>query len=161
MNTLENIRTELHAKVDDLVSKEVEKLKGREWYPCDGDVYFFVTAEGRVLSTHYKNNHIDAERKAVGSMFRTEKDAAKHLEALKVIAELRAYPGRKAFVADEDNNGLSIITKPGRVHVSSWRNISGGWQSIYFSSEEAAQSAINTVGEARILAAANWLSSRI
>lgn len=135
------------------VAKEVKA------WPQRGDTYWAIYNDVEIESVCWLNDHVDRSRKAIGNIFRTQEEAEKQLEALKVVAELRSQPGRKKFVVGEGNWGIEINLVRGMppkcILIYTYET---GWQSVYFDSKESVQAAINAVGVYRILAASKWFS---
>jgi hypothetical protein len=151
--------TALEAKYKEL-GAEIEALKSaktKEW-PQVGDKYSMVTTFGKIDTATYDEDIYDIDCKAIGNVFRTKEEATKELETRTTIAELRAQPGRKKFVVGVANFHLNAEFDHCIITIFISRTIDQGFASIYFESKQAVQEAINTVGEARILAAAKWLA---
>jgi hypothetical protein len=153
IKALEAKYKELGAEIEAL--KESKKVK--EW-PQNGDEYFALLGNGNFYKHIYWSDNADYGYKAINNIFRTKEDAAKELETRKTIAELRAQPGRKKFLSNTNNICIDVAFDVCEVRVNYWGCVDRGFASTYFESQKAVEDAINTVGEARILAAAKWLA---
>ena len=145
MNKLE----ELENKIKEL-SDEIEKMKAEKknevWKPKDGVQYWYVNHSNGVLSTYWLDNAVDKMRYDLGNVFSTREEAESYKEQLKVEAELRRF----ARPFDEDERNWAIIFDVDEKEITTDNECSYQSCNIHFASEEIAQKAIDTVGEARI-----------
>ncbi len=150
--------TELEAKLSQL-QQELDELKNlpKEW-PQVGDYYWFVSAEDEPSRTVFDGCEFDSNKIAFGNMFQTREEAEAELHARLTIAKLRSQPGRKKFIPNKYNWTVEIDFSCPAITCCYWNNISGGFHSTYFESEEAVKNAIKAVGADNILKAARWLA---
>jgi hypothetical protein len=154
------LEAELAGKRDELfrlMQKQEEKQKP---WPQVGDEYWIIVSVGNISYRVWGGNDFDLSCQSIGNIFRTEEEAKRELEARKVIAELRAQPGRRTFVGDKGNYCIEYCAKNSSVRCNSWWSIDSGWQQINFDTAEHCDAAVATVGEARILAAMKWMGSK-
>lgn len=137
------------------LGEEIAKLKAapKEW-PQEGDkVWLLCTSGEHYEDTYFRlscRNYLDQ-----GSLFRMYARYAER-DARAVVAELRRQPGRKKFIAANNNYCLCVDLSDGEVFPDNLCGIDGGWHSIYFESEQATINAIKAVGQERIVKAARW-----
>jgi hypothetical protein len=135
--------------------KALKSAKAEEW-PKYGDIYFVASDEYEQFT--YVGDKVDCRFQKTGDIFRTKIEAIKERETRKTIAELRAQPGRKKFVVNDENYCIDSVFDDKRVEVNVLNYSNHGFASTYFESKQAVQAAIFKVGEERILAAAKWLA---
>lgn len=130
-----------------------EPEQADEW-PKVGCRAWFVGVEGDVDYVYFDNDSHDKDAMAIGNCYRTEAEARRHVEALKVQAELRRMPGRCA--PPDDGGPKYCIDFDGapigfRVHFAGFTGaellaVAGVW----FATEKAAQHALDTIGQSRL-----------
>ncbi|MFA6851520.1 MAG: hypothetical protein WCS30_14350 [Selenomonadaceae bacterium] len=119
-----------------------EKANKKEEWPKIGDEYWCVKGCGIVRNVAWEGNFLDMGCKAIGNMFKTEKEAKFHAEYLKVCAELERLSDW-----EEGTIYCIIYYQRGIVIDDDEDLISGPYN---FKSEESAQNAIDTIGEDRL-----------
>lgn len=129
--------------------------ESKRWKPNDGDYYFYITGGGDIASTCWSMYcYIDADHFAMNNCFKTKEEAEFAAEKIKVYIELKNF-------ADENNDPIEWQQpniKNYYIYLSHNDNtlyVSDHWTcqdlgQIYFSSEDLAEQAIETVGEDRI-----------
>lgn len=127
-----------------------EKPQADEW-PKMNDEYWFLYPDGEPDTSSWDADNYDMDAMAIGNCFRTKAEAIRHREALKVQAELRRMPGRCDFKPNEHNFGVMVDGKSfwiGRCSSTSYSTLSIA--GVWFESKEAAQHALDTIGEERL-----------
>lgn len=141
-----------HTAADDWEVVEKSKV----WKPKEREPYYYVGNGGIVLEDCNTNHEIDEGRINLGNCFKTKEEAEHMVEKLKVINELKNFA--------LENNGAEIDWKNLKQmkwtityqHISKesalndWRNTQFSSSNIYFTSQEIAQKAIETIGVDRI-----------
>ena len=142
-----------------LKQKQKQAEEPKTWLRV-GDKYWCLDGAGCRCPDRWNGSGLDRMRQAMGNIFRTEEEAKHELETRKVIAELRAQPGRRAFVVDVANFCMDYSTLEEKVLLSRNFNWDVGWQQINFDTAEHRDAAILAVGEDRILAAMKWMGEK-
>ena len=149
----ENLTAKERAELLKLVEK-ANKPKSKVWKPKKDERYYYILSHG-VGWCLCLNGNGDNNRYAIGNCFKTKEEAENAAERLKIRAELQRF-------ADEHND-KSIDWKNRNtakwyirfnyddeiVECSPVRTVRDTFQ-IYFSSEEVARAAVQSVGEDRI-----------
>ena len=140
---------ELEMKIKEL-SDEIERLKAEKenevWKPKDGEWYWYINNSGGGLTTVWHGDIVGKSRYALGNVFKTEEEAEFRAEQLKVEAELKRFS--RPFIADKDNFILTYNHLRDEIFTECSQYTQ--YTNFHFPSEEIAQKAIDTVGEARI-----------
>ena len=139
------------------IAKLEEAEKAATW-PNVGDTYFLITSDDIIFSSRWGEKPADRLCLATGNCFRTKAEAEKELEARKVIAELRRCAVARKFVVGKYNYGISCNLQTEVLEVNVWQCNASSFGQVYFETLDQARSAIQTVGAARIIAAAKWLA---
>jgi len=132
------------------LKKSLEVEEKAEW-PQDGGRYYAINDDGSIDGVSWDGDEFDLGCQQIGNIFRTEEEAQAEVEARKVIAELRATEGRvEVFAASDVCYGLNV---------SGMVDIEDGTFDFFLAweSQDAANAAIDKVGEERIIAAAKHL----
>lgn len=144
--------TEFNVTVDESELRKTET--GKRWRPKYNDNYFLVDGRGQVRNSTWEDDELDEWRYPQRNVFRTKKEAEQHLAVLKARAAILDH-------ADEVNEGW----EPDWSDKSPWKYSVAYCHSrvtlvirttsnirstaiVYYKSEEAAQDAINKVGDA-------------
>lgn len=149
----------LKAELAALKQKQTEEPKP---WPQVGDEIFYIDEYGVIKSgiVETPRDLFIAALLARGNIFRTKEHAKREAEAQKVIAELRAQPGRRAFETGTTSHGIHYDARNGvTVPTSCWQWDSN-WQQINFDTAEHRDAAIAKVGEDLILAAMVWMGEK-
>lgn len=143
--------------IEDILADDWEIIQEEEekkwWKPEKRTQYYVIHGDGNVERICYTNNPSDNRAILMGNCFRTEEEAKFMAEKLKVIHELEkfAYENNEEIDCDNSNKVKYFIIHD---HVRRTINIGKGWEcipfNIYFTSEEVAKKAIETIGEERI-----------
>lgn len=143
--------TEFNVTVDE---SELKKETSRRWRPKYKGDYFFVDGRGQVYNTTWDDDELDEWRYSERNLFKTEEEAEKHLAYLKARAAILDH-------ADEVNEGWvpdwSSMSElkysiyyfhKSHKSLRAYENVGmQGATIIHYKSEEAAQDAINKVGD--------------
>ena len=121
------------------------------WDLEKGDTYYFINPNGGVYSCRWVADEQDLSRRERGNVFLTEKEAEFELERRKCEAIMLKY-GRRTFKYEQNNylirfDNTDNINK--KVDVEVWQ-ICQFQGSIYFDTEELAQTAMNEIGKERL-----------
>jgi hypothetical protein len=162
-------RTELEAQIKAArdLAESLERLRDampveteavKEW-PIKGDHFWSIDVSGAILCSAWGWPTDCDERASIGNVLRTKAQAERHVEALKVAAELRRMPWRRgapnpkgraawAIICDQDVGFYADYFGTNKTHTYA---IAGVW----FESRAAARHAIDTIGQDRLRL---WLS---
>lgn len=147
---LENLSDSERQTLMDLITK-ANTPKSNVWEPDNGATYWYLCGDGEALVSYWRNAcKGDIHRMSIGNVFRTEEDAMFAVERLKVLHELRELcdlTPKKAFKPDNtfyqiyinDNKKVNPMPR-GCVMCNMY----------CFSTKEAAQAAIDKIGENRL-----------
>ena len=137
---------------------EREVVEEPKWKPREGELYFYVNSNGEIEYRYYKNRNINDKRRIcnIGNYFKTDEEAEHMVEKLKVIRELQDFAlehnDEEIDWNDVNQEKLYLGMNPkiksiDIFHTCSWIYLPFN---IYFTSEEIAENAIETIGEDRI-----------
>lgn len=150
---MENLSKEEREQFMRLVEKG-NKKKSKVWEPADRDKYYYVRSDGEVLHGYYeKCCSFDCSIYSIGNCFRTEEEAKFVAEKIKVIAELKRFAEENNKQMDwnnekQDKYYLRYNYNCNKIFVDNNQFLK--CTTIYFSSEEIAKKAIETIGEERL-----------
>ena len=143
--------------IKDLLSDDWQVIEGKIWWePKEDEVNLYYIINDGVDYCFYNNDETDKFLMAIGNCFQTEEQAKFMIEKLKVIHQLEqfAYENNTEEIDWSDVNqeklylGMIPTNKSIDIfHTFSWIYIPFN---IYFTSEEIAEKAIETIGEERI-----------
>lgn len=130
----------------------IEPKSNTIWDLECGDIYYFITSQGRIEKTTWDDYEVDKERRDIGNCFLTREDAEFELERRKVETELLKYGGtRNAMSLGADTEKWRIAYYHSDLELQRNIHINIDIQGcIYFKSKEDAQRAIDEIGEKRI-----------
>lgn len=137
---------------------EREVVEEPKWKPREGELYFYINSNGEIEYRYYKNRNINDKRRIcnIGNYFKTDEEAEHMVEKLKVIRELQDFAlehnDEEIDWNDVNQEKLYLGMNPkiksiDIFHTCSWIYLPFN---IYFTSEEIAEKAIETIGEDRI-----------
>lgn len=140
------------------VVEEREVVEEPKWKPREGELYFYVNSNGEIEYRYYKNRNINDKRRIcnIGNYFKTDEEADHMVEKLKLIRELQDFAlehnDEEIDWNDVNQEKLYLGMNPkiksiDIFHTCSWIYLPFN---IYFTSEEIAEKAIETIGEDRI-----------
>lgn len=118
------------------------------WDLIKGDRYYYINTTGGVCSFSWVADEEDLRRRERGNVFLTEKEAEFEVERQKCEAIMLKY-GRRTFKYGDGNYLLRLNNTNKKVEVDFW-SIYQFQGSIYFDTEEIAQTAMNEIGEERL-----------
>ncbi|MBK0347874.1 hypothetical protein JDW15_04345 [Aerococcaceae bacterium zg-ZJ1578] len=133
---------ELKAKMEQL-EKALEEAND-EW--SDGDTYYVIESDGRVVENRWDNDFVDKNRLSIGNVFKTKEEAEFEVEAIKVYHELKKFS--RPFIKNKGNwiigydlirNDFSLIDI---LRITS--------SELHFASKETAKKAFDAVGADRV-----------
>lgn len=152
MSKLEELEQQLQEQQDKLnnLQSEIEKLKlaeqGNQWVPEYKDLYYFVSNIGRAMEDTWVGNEVDTDRRSIGNLFRTEKEAEFEAERRKVITELKKYTSEFVHGGDNCYMYYDFLDKDICYEYASLSK----YTVLYFPSEKIARQAVQAVGEDRV-----------
>lgn len=123
--------------------------QNKTWYPKDGESFYFVTADGEVTYDRFLSYAAcDNNKVQFHNIFKTQEEAKKMLEKLKIINRLRELAN---INFGNDGNQLKysvsydIDTKKVRPVLCRFNRLIPF--EVYFKTEQDCRKAINTIGE--------------
>lgn len=146
---------EIQAKYGDYLVDE-DKLKEllvnpepkTVWDLKDGDKYYLISHYGKVERITWNDDEFDLRRREYGNAFLTREEAEFELEYLKCESIMLKY-GRRTFKPTDINYIIQFDNDDKQAFVDFWR-LNQFQGSIYFDTEELAQTAMNEIGEERL-----------
>ncbi len=120
-------------------------------FPKLNESYYFINPDGSIQVETYEMEY-DEEAYLIGNCFRTQEEAKFAAEQLKVIAEMKRCGGvwkTKSAEAKEYYLYYAAMNNP-VLDIKNWSS-KDSLPYIWFPTEEAAQKAIDTIGEERLL----------
>lgn len=139
--------------VENIFAEDWEVVEEKKWGSKKGAVYWFITPDGCIDYYSYEDDETDKNFIAIGNCFQTEKQAEFMVEKLKVIHELEkfAYENNEKEIDWNDVNQtkyyLGMFQSDKIIAVFSTYKWCYTPFNIYFTSEEIAKKAIETIGE--------------
>ena len=143
--------------IKDLLADDWEVVEGKIWWePSIRDKYYYISSCNEILYSNYTNEDFDHTKISIGNCFQTEEQAEFMAEKLKVIHELEKFAfenNEKEIDWNNEDQEKYIITFN---HITQdcgiilWRVSRSNPFNVYFTSEELAKKAIETIGEDRI-----------
>jgi hypothetical protein len=159
-------KEQIDTKIDDLSLTNVENIladdweifeeKRKWWEPKKGKPYYFIRHDVNIDYFDYGEYENDKRLMAIGNCFQTAEQAKFMVEKLKVIHELErfAYENNEKEIDWNDVNQtkyyLGMFQSDKIIAVFSTYKWCYTPFNIYFTSEEIAKKAIETIGEDRI-----------
>ncbi len=147
--TVEEIQKALGYEIEIVAEKPKEKV----WKPKLGETYWYVDYDGTVCRSEWGGLRVEKSLYALGNCFKTKEEAEFYKEKLIVTAELQRFADEHNETIDwEDANeykySIYYDTYSKQIHKTGGLNCKQ--TTIYFSSLEIANKAIETIGEERI-----------
>lgn len=149
---MENLSNEERSTLLSLIEKA--KQKNKVWKPEENETYYYSYSYGNIDEDTWDSTNEDRNRYALGNCFKTKEEAEFALERQKVITEL------KRFALEHNKEDIDWNDSKQRKYVLSYQHDKNiifidyyyDYQScsIYFTSEEIAQTAIKEIGEERL-----------
>lgn len=156
-----NLQQELAAlrkRIDELEAQT--KTEATDSWPKLGDVYFYVDCAGEIERNDWKDDLVDAGHFAIGNAYRTEEEAEREVERRKVLTQLRklakaSWGGTKIDWPDAAQYKWQIrfvhgAADGGKFGAINWYAVQHQ-SAVAFATQEAAQSAIETIGADRLM----------
>lgn len=146
--------------IEDILTNDWEIIQEEEekkwWKPEKRTQYYVIHGDGNVERICYTNNPSDNRAILMGNCFRTEEEAKFMAEKLKVIHELKKFAYEKNEKEIDWNNSkqekyyLYFNYTDMSIVIDSYYMCQDIPFAVYFTSEEIARKAIETIGEDRI-----------
>lgn len=143
--------------IKDLLAEDWEVIEDKQWWePKKDEEYYIICGDGSIDYNNYDCDDADKRIMDIGNCFQTEKQAEFMAEKLRVIHELEkfAFENNEKEIDWNDVNqeklylGMNFKIKSIDIfHTCSWIYIPFN---VFFTSEEIAEKAIETIGEDRI-----------
>lgn len=147
--TLDELRKK-YEELGEMIKSFEEQLKEAE-FPKKGDTYYRIDGYGKIRQDRFIDGITNTHHIPIGNCFRTKEEAEFAVEQRKVIAEMKRCGGVWKTKTAEANEyclyGAMLNTVVG-IAVS---NTEDCLPNIWFPTKEAAQKAIDTIGEERLL----------
>ena len=135
-----------------------EAAQAEETWPKDGDTYWAIEDDGaEAFISTWASDDTDCARMAIGNVFRTRSDAEREAERRKVLTELRrlareSWGGGKADWSNDSQQKWCLFFSHYDGTWNTGRYTGGQDQgSVYFATEQAALTAIETIGAERLM----------
>ena len=141
---MENLSSEEREQLMKLVEKANKKKSDT---PQDGDTYYCINADGRVVKLEWRSLETDNWLYDMGNCFRTEEDAEFAVEQHKVVVELERFAKEHNDYVYKDDYFHDIVYDEGRVCARCSFRCCGP---IWFTSNLIAWQAINAIGADRL-----------
>ena len=136
---------------------EVVEEKKKWWIPKDGQLFYFANSTLSIMGKYYnENDTIDKRRIAIGNCFQTIEQAQYMVEKLKVIHELEKFAYENNSEEIDWNNHRQekyLVFYSSNKKEVCIDSVCFSYFSpfvFYFTREEIAKKAIETIGEERI-----------
>ncbi len=143
---------ELKERLDSLEKKyDSFNPPNKRWRAKQGDGYYLISAVGSIRYDKENEAAIDGLHYDIGNYFKTEEEAEFEIERLKVIAELRDWATLPSEFNWDDcyDKKYMILLESDEVKVGFYALHQSS--DLYFKTKEQALSAIEAVGEERII----------
>lgn len=145
------------ANVENIFAEDWEVIEDKKqwWEPKNKDLYWYISNEGEIHSWNF-NKKFNTSSLNFGNCFQTKKQAKFMVEKLRVIHELEkfAFENNEKEIDWNDVNQtkyyLGMFQSDKIIAVFSTYKWCYTPFNIYFTSEEIAEKAIETIGEDRI-----------
>lgn len=130
----------------------VGETKNKVWKPSLGDLYYYINSNGDIKFSYYNTRSID--KRCIGNYFKTEEQAERIVEKVKVIKELQDFAldnnEEEIDWVDNEQDKWELSYKDSNVEPICNNYYRAQAFNIYFTSLEIAKEAIKTIGEDRI-----------
>ena len=144
--------------IKDLLADDWQVIEDKKtwWEPKFDETYWSVKPWSGAVRTCYNEAKADETAKSMGFCFQTEEQAEFMFEKLKVIHELEKFAfenNEEEIDWNNENQEKYIITFNHITQdcgINLWRVSRSNPFNVYFTSEELARKAIETIGEDRI-----------
>lgn len=152
IESLKTLLAEANKRLSDLECQIGQKLA----WPCAGDTYYFVDGDCDVVETKWDSDLHDNARRSVGNIYRTAADGDKAIERMRVLQQLQqlardSWDGLECtWAGHKQAKYVLYFDHDGRKWEVSGYNHSQHVGQIHFHTEDAAEQAIQTIGEERL-----------
>lgn len=100
MNRIEELEKQAKEILEEIEKlKKEEKVESKFWKPQREETYFLVRTNGKIDWNLWADDEWDKTRYAIGNCFKTQEEAEKALEKLKIYTQLKR-------LAEEENTEL-------------------------------------------------------
>lgn len=150
-----DITSDQHCMLDSLLSQTGFVIKEKPQWPSEGDKYYYIDNDGEILTGRWDTINdvpscVDARRRNIGNIFKTEEEAQFKYERLKVLNQLKS-------LSDDDwewnkvNSHYYIAYDLDREKFDIWSfSFTKLPCNIYFKTKASAEAAIKTIGEDKL-----------
>ena len=149
---LDNLNEEERDKFLALAEK-ANKPVTKTWIPVEGELWYKITGGGCTEAHNWHNNDFCWQHYAIGNCFKTKAEAEFAVEKLKVIAALRRFAeehNERIEWNNIENDKWCIMYNYANKEICFSCHSSLQIETIYFSSKEIAQKAMEYIGEDRL-----------
>lgn len=148
--------------IEDLLAEDWEFIEDKKqwWEPKKDEEYYIICGYGSIDYNNYDGDYDDKRFMAIGNCFQTKDHAEFMAEKLKVIHEMEkfAYENNEVEIDWNDVNQAKyhLLKVSGDIRkiyikITSTFMLKENPFNVYFTSEEIARKAIDTIGGERIL----------
>ena len=151
-----DISEEQKSMLDALLSQKGSVIKEDMLWPSQGNIYYYIDNEGSVLRGHWDvmlngaPSRVDADRRNIGNIFKTEEETQFEVEKLKVLNQLKS-------LSDDDQEWDDIIlhyhiaynVRRNEFNVFAYSSVKLS-NEYWFKSKESAENAIETIGKDKL-----------
>lgn len=142
----------------ELLSEDWEIYEEPKWKPKEKELYFYITSNGDIEFSYYKNKSINDKRRVCkfGNYFKTDEEAEHMVEKLKVIRELQELAfkdSNKKIIWDDYNQDKYFISYDWlnlEIFIGTTERESSSPFQTYFISKKACEEAITKIGKERL-----------
>lgn len=142
----------------ELLSEDWEIYEEPKWKPKEKELYFYITSNGDIEFSYYKNKSINDKRRvySIGNYFKTDEEAEHMVEKLKIIKELQDLAfkdSNKKIIWDDYNQDKYFISYDWlnlEIFIGTTERESSSPFQTYFISKKACEEAITIIGKERL-----------
>lgn len=130
--------------------------ENKVWKPKKVESYWYICNAGNIVDDRNDNTKTDEDRFSIGNCYKTQEEAKHMVEKLKVIKELKDFALENNEEEIDWNNeeqkkySFNYNLRSKEFYFITNLCIKESPASVYFTSEELAKQAIETIGEERI-----------
>lgn len=143
--------------VESVLANDWEVVEeSKVWSPKKGEKYWYIYNAGDIVDDTNDNSKTDEDRFSIGNCFKTQEEAKHMVEKLKVIKELKDFALENNEEEIDWNNekqkkySFNYNLRSKEFYFITNLFVKESPASVYFTSEELAKQAIETIGEDRI-----------
>lgn len=145
-------------EINEEKEKELKYLLGvkesKKWQPRGRDKYYYVSEAGQILNDCWNYHRVDYYRFNINNCFETKEEAEFRLEQIKVYNGLRTFADEYNDIIDwkncEQNKYVITYDHYNNIFVFGIYNQFIVLGTIYFTSKELAEQAVEKIGVERI-----------